>query len=211
MNPITQIKNIIFLYRANKDLNLIKINHYEFYKRAFSITKNNYKGKKSLYRNLLAGLLHKLRKISPYRIQGYSECEKLYKEYFTLENSIQNFEDLQRRVLNNEEIFLYKFREENPIKGNSYSAYHTNWASGKSYVVKLSEYGKKYDDWIKTTTLNGEHSSKIDKDDITMYLFATDEQIRNSKLSVEKRNEIQKEINKLESKISKLYTEKSKY
>jgi hypothetical protein len=33
MNLIAKIRNIVFLYRTNKDIRLVKANHYQFYVR----------------------------------------------------------------------------------------------------------------------------------------------------------------------------------
>jgi len=146
----------------------------------------------------LVTVIKKYRDKFPYIVQGYAEDKKIYDEYFTLKNHIEKYEDLK------EGDYLYKFRTDNPVKvGYKYYTNSYGLPSEQPYVVKLGSK-KRYG-----FTIDSYHS--VNEENITMYLYATEDQIKEyekksaEKIKLEKQiKEKQKEVQKLYSKISRL-------
>lgn len=196
-------KNLLFLYRANKDISLIKRNHYEFIESCFNISRlKKYKSK--IFRDLICSIIKQLRVVSPYKIQNYKEAQTLYEEYFTLENSIYSFEQL-KTLLKKGDVWLIKFRNEYPVKGEKYfSSYFVNASfGGTDFAFKLGKYNEKWN------YIDSDHHS-INENEITMFKFATEQEIKISKERQSKKQQFQKDIDLKQKELSELYTQKSK-
>lgn len=167
MKLITKIKNIVFLYRANGDISLIKADHYQFFDRCLSF----YRGKKNTTeRNLLASIIKQLRAISPYKIQDYSKAKLLY-------NSIEPI-DLSKVKVGD---FVFKFSRKEPVKGKRWCEYHIN-ESGSEGIYKVHRYSGSYD-YFSLADYRGEwnHFTTLKDGTSRSFRFATKEEIKEFK------------------------------
>lgn len=202
------VKDLLWMKKATKDTSLIKGLSFDlFCEQAFIIAK----GKPDFYREMVCQLIKKLREENPHKIENYVKAEKLYNDYFKLDGAITDFNGLKERVENGEEIHLIKFRAEYPAKGKRYSEYHINGDySHNGNVLKLTKWNEKYK-WLESIeTATGEYGGKVDEIDVTMYLFATEDQVNEDKARKIRREKVEKEIVAKQEEISALYTKKSK-
>lgn len=207
MRLIPHLKNLYFLYKGTKNIELYKEQTPDGLLR---FMKHWYKKKNTLIRKLACNVIWQLRKKHPYEVQDYSKARELYEDYFKLENHIPNFEWLLDKNILGESVYLYKFRSENPVKGKTYASYFINGWSGHGQVVKLRGFNKEYN-WLETVeTSTGEYGGKIAEEDITMWLIATDKQIKAAQKRFKDREEIQKKIESKQQEITELYNQKSK-
>ena len=201
------LKDLIFLYRASKDISLVKRNHYEFISAVFNLSRQK-RYKRKYIRGLLYPIIKQLRTVSPYRIQNYRKAELLYKEYFTLENHIPSFEYL-KELVKKEEVWVIGFRAEYPVKGEKFSEYYTNYSGHSKFAFKLSVKLTKYES-LKSDPYVNDFGHTVNEEEITRFKFATKEEIQQSKDRVKALEEIQKEIDSKQKELNKLYGKKSK-
>lgn len=194
---ITRIKNLIWLYKVNKNIKLLPDESYNRYQEKFFYHSKNFwfnKKKYKITRNLAASIIKQIRKEHPYKVIGQTEAEKLYKEYFTLENHIPNFESIKKG------IYLKRFRDIYPIKSKKYSKYYINCNPCDYDVYKVVEKSEQGGSWKLINFKDDYWVESIDKDEITAYIFATKEEIEQFKSR-------KKEYKSIEDKVKQLYKE----
>ena len=186
MNLITKIRNIIFLYRTNKDIRLVKANHYQFYDRCLYF----FRGKKNtIERNLLASIIKQLRVISPYKIQDYIKAKKLFDSITPID--ISNIK---------KDTYVFKFSREEPVKGKRWCEYFIN-QSGNVGIYKVHKYSKEYNYWsLENYDSNWNHFTVINEESMRYFRFATKEEITDFKNR-------KKEFKKQQELIAKKYKE----
>lgn len=198
----TKYKNLWTLYKWNKDVSKIKsperfIENYYFFRP---------KKKGCNTRNLIASILKQLRVLFPYKIQDYSEAEKMYKEYFSLENHISSIEFLREKV-KNEEVWVTCFRKEYPIKGKRYCEYYVN-GSGGVKTFKLSPIEQTYG-FVSDPFVN-EFGFSVQEKNLTQFRFATLQEIQTVKDKEKESQKIKIQIEARRKEIENLYTKLNK-
>lgn len=189
----TKYLNLWTLYKWHKDVNKIK-HPYSFFDNYHYFTP---KKKNSKTRNLIASILKQLRSLHPYKIKDYSEAEKLYKEYFTLENHIPDISSVKVGQ------FVKRFRNEYAVKGKQFCEHYINFSSGDLEVLqvtgvsdsgsfKLSNISE--DSWYDT----------LDEGYLTGFLFATKEEIKQFKNRQKEYKRIEKEMQLRYKELEKL-------
>jgi len=121
-----------------------------------------YKRKNSMMRNLAAKAVRFQRIETPFVPKDYSEAKAMYDAYFQMDNHIPSKEHLQEKMENEGIVYIVKFRNEIPVKGESHSSYYINGTFGDNQIVKFTK-------------------DKLDKfyswDSLTAYRYATEEEI----------------------------------
>jgi len=132
-----------------------------------------YKKKNSMMRNLAAKAAKFQRIETPFVPKDYSKAKAMYDAYFQMENHIPSKEHLQESIRREGFAYIVKFRNEIPVKGNSYSSYYIDYTFGDNQIRKIKE--NEFSKW----------------DALTSYRYATSEEI-------EMYEEIQRKIDSLE-------------
>lgn len=200
----TRLKNRIWLYKVNKNIKLLEDENSKW----FSLIKKvqniisfySFSRKKSKYkteRNLVASIARQVRKLHPYKPTGITEAQTLYEDYFTLENHIESFNDLKKGM------YLKRFRNNYPEKGEKYSEYHLNFDSGDLGVYKITEKSE-YGSWKLTNIRNDYWCESIKDSEITAFLYATEKEIQSFKSREIKYREMKKEIDMKFKEVGKL-------
>jgi hypothetical protein len=121
-----------------------------------------YKKKNSMMRNLAAKAVKFQRIETPFVPIDYSEAKEMYDSYFQMENHIPSKEHFQERIEKEGIVYFVKFRNEIPVKGDSYASYYINWTHGDNQIGKLTK---------------DNFDSFYNWDALTAYRYATTEEI----------------------------------
>jgi len=201
---IQEIRDVVFLSRANRNLKLVKANHRNFLETSIKVARKFWgKKKNTTRRNLLAQLLRQIRFETPYKVQDYSKAEKMYNDYFKLDNAISSFEALRERVNGDDDVWVTCFRRDIPVRGKRYSEYYVNGGGGLE-VFKLDREEKSYG-FVSDPYIN-DLGHCISANNITQFLFSTPEEINNKQQKDKKVSDLQKMIKEKEKEVSKLRT-----
>jgi len=179
-----------FLERLSNYLYLLKLKNtkLEFFdeikaknwiRNALQVAKN-YK-KRSWTRNELVKHIKQIRSQFPYQVEDYTEAKRLYEQYNEVKGHI-DYDKLLERLKKGAVIYITKFTDRYPIKGERYSEYSISVSVGGDdqigRAIKLY-----YDD--KRDKVVCVHSNKpnsivfyYDRDYIKQYRFALKKEIR---------------------------------
>lgn len=171
-NAYQDLKNLYFLYRANKDLSLVKVEYSIFIDRALNIMREE--SKRGILRNLTSSLIRKMRVEKPYQVKDYSEIKKLYDDYYKSPYAIQSIKELQDVLSVERVVYITKFSTSAPRKGKGYSEYLVNTYGSEVGVFKIT----KYNDAHRSFQLKGSRVDYLDECNITCYRYSTDEEIK---------------------------------
>lgn len=203
---IQQLKNKLWLYRVNKDISILGKDVQDKIHRLVdwvSVKNSATKKKLKTERNLIASILKQVRTLHPYKVIGETEVEKLYKEYFTLDNHIPNFKSVKVGQ------YLKRFRNYYPAKGERYCQYHENYSSGKLEVFKVEELTK-YGSFRLSDATDSYWEDSLSDYDITAFLFATKQEIQQFKSRKKEYKEMQKLIDRKQKELEKLKSKQRK-
>lgn len=192
MKLTTRIRNFIFLWSENKKETVRKSLNIE---RLLELTKESYKTKGCVIRNLAASITRKARKEKPYVIQDYSKAKALYDSITPIDLSKVKIGD-----------FVFKFSREEPVKGDRWCEYYIN-ESGSTGIYKVYDYNDYTyfsladyrEEWNHFTTLKEKTSRS--------FRFATKEEIKEFKNRQKEYKQKKEQIAKIQEEISKLYRE----
>ncbi len=177
--------------------------------RFFRLNKNNEDEVFGVKRNLAASIMKQLRNLEPYKPSDYSKAKKMYDEYFQMENHIPSYESLVELVKSGKDVYVVKFRTEQPIKGEKFCEYYINrGGSDREVTYKLrdvSESGK----YINMEYADGKYADVwgISDGQITDHRFATEDEIMDFKNRGGKLKELNKQLDELQEKKTELYKE----
>jgi hypothetical protein len=205
---ITRLKNIYWLYSVNKNISKLEKRKFDdsIYDTVLRITYfyNSFPRKKyKIERGLVASIVKQVRSLYPYQVKGETEAEKLYKEYFTLENHIPSFDYLKKGM------YLKRFRNSYPVKGVRYSEYYLNFESFPCDIYRIKEKSK-YGTWVLTDVEGGYWVDSIGDYEITAFLLTTKEEIEEFKSRQKEYKNLEKEIQKKLKEINKLKEKQKK-
>ncbi len=191
MKLTTHIKNLIFLWRENREERVnLELDAELLLKR----TKNAYKRKNSWVRNQVALLIRKLRKEKPYRVQDYSEAKAKY-------DSIEPI-DLSKVTRRS---YVVKISREEPVKGKRWCEYYINQSGGIG-TYKIHKYNDEYKYWsVENYKGDWNHFTTLKEESSRSFRFAAKEEIEEFKNRQKEYKEKKKQIKILEQQISKLY------
>jgi hypothetical protein len=193
---------LVSIYRYYRNPKLITKPYWSL--RALCKLRNNYE-KHSFESNLIAGLIKKLRAIEPYQVEDFSGAKKLYEDYFKLPNAIQSIEELND-LLTKGDVYVTRFRDEIPVKGNRFCEYYINGSFGRENgVFKIDKVIRNYDS-PKLESLSGSYNF-ISESNFTQYVYSTNEEIEKFEKAEELVNEKLKQIDLLNDEIYKLREE----
>ena len=193
MKLTTRIRNFIFLWSENKKETVRKSLNIE---RLLELTKESYKTKGCLVRNLAASLIRKVRKEKPYVIQDYSKAKALYDSITPIDLSKVKIGD-----------FVFKFSREEPVKGKRWCEYFIN-QSGSEGIYKIHKYNGEYDYFsLADYKENWNHFTTLKEESARSFRFATKEEIKEFKNRQKEYKQKKKEIAKKQEEVSKLYRE----
>ena len=178
-----------FLERLSNYLYLLKLKNtkLEFFdeikaknwiRNALQVAKN-YK-KRSWTRNELVKHIKQIRSQFPYRVESYTEAKTLYEQYYEMKGYV-DYDKLIERLKKGAVIYLTKFIDRYPIKGERYSEYSINVSVGDNQIGKAVKlyYDDKRDKimCLYSNRLNSEFFY-CNKDYIKQYRFALKKEIR---------------------------------
>lgn len=194
MRILTRIKNALFLRRVLKGKVTIKNRQqYETIICCIPVYKSFSKGSKE--RLLMAAVVKKLRTTFPYETQGWAQAEKMYKEYYQLPRHIK-FKNLKVGD------YITRYREDYPVRGYKEHEYYINkeWMLGRTLPVteNITEYDKKHNYY------STDKGNTVDEENITSYLFATKEEVKQHKREYDIKEAKLKKIDKLQREIRHL-------
>lgn len=191
MKLTTRIRNFIFLWSENKKETVRKSLNIE---RLLELTKESYKTKGCVIRNLAASITRKARKEKPYVIQDYSKAKALYDSITPIDLSKVKAGD-----------FVFKFSQEEPVKGDRWCEYYINQCGGEG-IYKVHRNNGSY---FSLATYKGEwnHFTVLKKSSARSFRFATKEEIKEFKKALEEYKRKKEIIAKKQEEISKLYRE----
>ena len=192
MELTTHIRNIIFLWRQRNKTEISKNADAEV---ILKVTKNTYKRKNSWVRNQVALLIRKIRKEKPYQIIDYSKAKKFY------ENQPEPI-DFSKVSTGK---YVVKYTEEYAVKGKRWCEYYINFTSGLG-VFKVGEWNDKWE-YFRLENYKGDYGTySLDmEDDRKVFRFATEDEIKEFKISRKNYKQKKKEIEALQKQITKLY------
>lgn len=193
MKIIIKYQNLWTLYKWHKDVKKIKYPD-RFFKGYSFLTP---KKKNSKTRNLIASILKQLRTLHPYKIKDYSEAEKLYKEYFTLENHIPSLSSVKVGQ------FVRRFRNEYAVRGQQFCEYFITFSSGDLEVLEVTEVSDSGS--FKLSNISDDSwCDTLDEGYLTGFLFATKEEIKGFKNRQKEYKSLEKQIELKQKEVSKL-------
>lgn len=178
------LSNLYYLKRITDGKFIIKVESEEAIQTILRIIKQYRKDRHQFIRNQATSAIKEMRRENPYQPRDYSKAKEMYEDYHKLPNHIDNIWD------SNDVVFLYKFRNEAPVKGGGYCEYFMNATSGGKTVFLLKD------------------KSLFSKDFRTAYLYATQEQIDEYKERQEKVGCIDKLIEVYQEHINDLQKQK---
>lgn len=196
---ITRYRNYKFFKKALKE-DLAFMNMPFLTQGCFRFYKNSKKD--GCERNLAAAVIRKYRKKFPYHIQGWTENQKIYEEYFTLDGAIKSLEEVKEK-LSKGDVHVTMFRNESVYKGEKPFQYNSVGTYGdKPITLKIKIYNEKYNSFY----FYGSSSFwTLDEEWLTAYRYATEAEIEEYKESKSREKEIRKQIKIKEKEISNLY------
>lgn len=197
---ITRIKNIVFLRKALREdlkdmqfLNAINTGRH-FYK--------NFK-KRGCERNMLAAFIKKYRHKEPYRVKGWADNEKLFKEYSLLSGAIKSLEEVKDKMTTGD-VYVTMFRSNSYYKGKKAFEYGSVGTSLKNPVtLKVGKYRERYNSFL----LNKDSLITLDEEWMRAFRYSTEEEIYGFKEREKRQKEIHKLIELKQQEISKLYNQ----
>ena len=196
MKLTTRIRNFIFLWSENKKETVRKSLNIE---RLLELTKESYKTKGCVIRNLAASITRKVRKEKPYVIQDYSKAKALYDSITPIDLSKVKIGD-----------FVFKFSREEPVKGDRWCEYYIN-ESGSEGTYEVYSDRTDYDGYtyFSLATYKGEwnHFTVLKEGSARSFRFATKEEIKEFKNRQKEYKQKKELIAKKQEEISKLYGE----
>lgn len=211
---IRNISDIIKLYRIHRDIDMIEHDKYTI-SRAMRMKYIWDKDKKnSVRRKLMTSIIKQLRSIYPYKPKDFSKAKKLYEDYFKMEGHIPSFEHLIDATSNQKKVYLIKWSNTCPYKGDRYSEYYLNesFHVGKDSVGHIFEVGdidedKNFDVRVELKDASG-GKSILKSNGLTGYRYATSEEIKLFKETEEKISNIKRQIDKKREDIERIKKEK---
>lgn len=199
-----------------KLINLISI--YRYYRKPELITKPEYSikklielGKKCTYKSfdykVHLVLIKKIRSTYPYKVLDYSKAKEKYENYFKIENAIPSYENFIELIITKKEIFITRFSEDEPYRGNRYCEYYSNYNFIKNKLTfKVKNI---FDDYIELISVNGDTNNwGLNKNNFTAYRFSFDDEIIKFKNAEKLVIEVQSKIDATEKELSNLYSMK---
>jgi hypothetical protein len=193
MNIIQHIRNCIFLFRHSYKKDIPEKADAES---ILKVTKHFYTRKNSWVRNNVALLIKNIRKVKPYQIIDYSKAKELYDNIIPI--------DLSEVKVGS---YVFKFTREEPIKGKSWCEYFIN-ESGTIGVYKVHKYDESYNYWsLENYDGNWNHFTVLKENTLRSFRFATEDEIKEFKISRKNYKQKKKEIEVLQKQITKLYKE----
>ena len=190
MKLTTHIRNLIFLWRENRRIEIPKVDTSTLIGR----TQTNYKRKNSWVRNQVALLIRKIRKEKPYKIQDYSKAKEFY------ENQPEPI-DFSKVSTGK---YVVKYTEECAVKGKRWCEYYINFTSGLD-IFEVGKWNEKYESFALVDSKDRWGIYSLDEKDSVMFRFATKEEIQEFKNRRKEYKQKKKEIEALQKQISKLY------
>lgn len=190
MKLIQHIRDYIFLLNKKRTDKVIRVS--QNMDVLFHITKTNYTKKNSWVRNRVCLLIRKWRKQKPYQVIDYSKAKELYDNIVPI--------DLSKVRVGS---YVVKYSENCASKGERWCEYHINFSSvtGMFKVKALDKYTDLVD-------YRGESSySSLNEAWIRCFRFATEDEIKEFKISRKNYKQKKKEIEVLQKQITKLYKE----
>jgi len=199
-----------------KLINLIKI--FRYYRKPELIVKPEYTinklielGKKCTYKSfdykVHLVLIKKIRATYPYKVCDYSKAKEKYENYFKIENHIPSYEKFIELLNNKKEIFITKFNDEAPYRGNRYCEYFSNFTflNNKVVIYKAKVENIKDHYIILKNVSDGSNHYDFNCKNFTTYLFSTDEEINKFKTAENLLIEVDTKIKDTEKELSNLY------
>jgi hypothetical protein len=159
-NPITHISNFLTLRKLTKtpaEFNPQRLGI------LMELMQRVYTRKGSFMRNLAAKAIRFQREAYPFQPEDYSEARTMYEEYFKMKNHIPSYTDILEKINEYRAVYIVKFRNEVPVKGERYAQYYINGSYGEKYMQKLT-------------------AENIDRvyiqDSLTAYRYATTDEVK---------------------------------
>jgi len=199
-----ELLNLISIYRYYRKPELITNPNYTLSK-LFEIGKsckqNSFKYKLNL------ALIKKIRATYPYRVFDYSKNKEKYENYFKTENHIPSYEKFIELLNTKKEIFITKFNDEVPYRGNRYCEYFSDFTflNNKVVIYKAKVENIKDHYIILKNVSDGSNHYDFNCKNFTTYLFSTDEEINKFKTAENLLIEVDAKIKDTEKELSNLY------
>jgi hypothetical protein len=196
MNITQHIRNCIYIFKFNREKsNFAKIDM-DGFPRLVNAVKQHYPTKNSWFRGQLALLIRNVREVNSYQIIDYSKAKELYDNIIPI--------DLSEVKVGS---YVFKFTREEPIKGKRWCEYFIN-ESGTIGVYKVHKYDESYNYWsLENYDGNWNHFTVLKENTLRSFRFATEDEIKEFKISRKNYKQKKKEIEVLQKQITKLYKE----
>lgn len=168
-----------------------------------------------LKRNLVAGIIKKSRMIHPFNPnEDYTNAKVLYDMVIKMEDNIKSFDDIVE-CIGIGDTYVTRIMDNIPFKGERFSEYYIQqYYNSKLLTYKCVELNHRYNDKvgrIESISLqlpNGNSNINTLERDLQLgYRFASVEEIQDFKDKELKINELNKELETLQEKKTKLYSE----
>lgn len=189
------IKNILSLRQAIKDPSILNMDRlFEWFK-----------GSTKLERKYALKAVLSYRKTYPYVIQDYSEAKDLYEDYFKLDRCINSLEELKQKFEEQREIYITRFRNEAPVKGERWCEYFVSSGFGE---CGYEEKAYKVHDISKSTSgryrIIVDYNIYVSEEDLTAFKYSSEKEIKDFKRAEIRKASIQQKIKQKEEEIKEL-------
>lgn len=162
---------------------------YEFLERIVRFTPHYKKTNwfKREIRKMTAELIRAVRKDNPHHIIGWGKAQKMYDDYFKMDNHIPSFEYLVELHTSMQQldppIYLTKFRRQCPVRGEKLFSYYINqhgYDNRDNTKLVATPLMKLVTDKYGTRFYFSQDSNggSLNDTEITMYRFSTPKEIR---------------------------------
>lgn len=181
--------------------------------------KHRGKSNQRIRRNLVAAVLIKSRLKYKYQVQDWSEAKKMYDDYMAMDGAIKSITDVVTHMNAGKDVYVTKFRNEAPVKGDRRGSYFINGYGMREHkqVLKCVEIRKHEEDgrfWyirLESPDDKERYNTSLDENSMTCHRYSTQKEINDYKACrvtiVALKRELdfhQKKKEELYSKINKL-------
>jgi hypothetical protein len=204
-----KIKDLWFLFwfYINMNQNSV-INNLKYdlvFEEANKVKKNSYIDR--VRRKMLYKIVCKVRDKFPFLPKDYTEARKLYFDYFQMLGHISSFQELVEKS-KEENVYVVKFRDEIPVKGERYAEYHINlhYTKSEPCIFKLGELTHNFrSSGFKLLSPNLVYDfQQISDKEFTCFRYATLTEIQNFQKCEKLISELRFDLEEKEKEISEI-------